>query len=61
MQPVAQPPPKPLLVYDGDCGFCKLWIARWREITADRIDYAPLQEAAARFPEVPREAFEHAV
>ena len=21
---VAQPPAKPLLVYDGDCGFCKL-------------------------------------
>ncbi len=58
---VAQPPPQPLLVYDGDCGFCKLWIARWREITAGRIDYAPLQETAARFPEVPRRAFEHAV
>ncbi len=58
---VAAPPPKPLLVYDGDCGFCKLWIARWREITAGRIDYEPLQEAAARFPEVPRADFEHAV
>ncbi len=58
---VANPPPKPLLVYDGDCGFCKLWIARWQEITAGRIDYAPLQEAATRFPEVPRAAFEHAV
>ncbi len=58
---VAAPPPKPLLVYDGDCGFCKLWVARWREITAERIDYAPLQETAARFPEVPRAAFERAV
>ncbi len=58
---VAAPPPKPLLVYDGDCGFCKLWIARWREITAGRVDYAPLQEAAARFPEIPRADFEQAV
>ena len=58
---VAEPPSKPLLVYDGDCGFCKLWIARWREITAERVDYAPLQEAAARFPEVPRAEFERAV
>ena len=58
---VAAPPSKPLLVYDGDCGFCKLWIARWREITAGGIDYASLQEMAARFPEVPRAAFEHAV
>ncbi len=58
---VAQPPSKALLVYDGDCGFCKLWIARWREITGDALDYEPLQEAAVRFPEVPRKDFEHAV
>ncbi len=58
---VAVPPSRPLLVYDGDCGFCKLWIARWREITAGRVDYAPLQEAAEHFPEVPRAAFERAV
>ncbi len=58
---VASPPSKPLLVYDGDCGFCKLWIARWREETGDAVEYQPLQEAAARFPEVPREEFERAV
>ncbi len=58
---VANPPSKTLMVYDGDCGFCKLWIARWREITAGAVDYEPLQEAAPRFPEVPRAEFEHAV
>ena len=49
------------MVYDGDCGFCKLWIARWREITAGAVDYESLQEVAARFPEVPRAEFQHAV
>ena len=58
---VANPPSKTLLVYDGDCGFCKLWIARWREITAGAVDYEELQDAAVRFPEVPRAAFENAV
>ena len=58
---VANPPSKTLMVYDGDCGFCKLWIARWRETTAGAVDYEPLQEAAARFPEVPRAEFERAV
>ena len=58
---VANPPSKALLVYDGDCGFCKLWIARWREITAGAVDYEELQEVAARFPEVPRAEFEDAV
>ena len=24
---------KPLMVYDGDCHFCRRWIARWNEIT----------------------------
>src|SRR5690348_7408747 len=58
---VSNPPPKPLLVYDGDCAFCKLWVARWQEETGDAVDYAPLQQAAARFPQVPREEFERAV
>jgi len=58
---VAHPPSKPLMVYDDDCRFCKLWIARWREITAGAVEYEPLQDSAARFPEVPRADFERAV
>ncbi|MGI8956706.1 MAG: lipase maturation factor family protein [Chthoniobacterales bacterium] len=58
---VANPPAKPLLVYDGDCGFCKLWLARWQEETGGAVESQPLQQAAARFPEVPREEFERAV
>ena len=49
------------MVYDGDCKFCKLWIERWREITAGAVDYEPFQEVADRFPEIPREEFQHAV
>lgn len=52
---------KPLLVYDGDCSFCRKWIERWKKITRDRIDYAPYQEVAGEFPNVPREEFEKAV
>ena len=52
---------KPLLVYDGDCGFCRLWIDRWRVLTGDRVRYAPFQEVAGEFPEIPREAFARAV
>jgi lipase maturation factor 1 len=49
---VAAPPDKPLLLYDGECGFCKLWIARWKTATGGLVDYAPSQEAAERFPEI---------
>ena len=60
---VAQPPQKPLLVYDGDCGFCTLWINRWRCATGDLVDYSPSQEPhiAERFPEIPRVAFDSSV
>lgn len=51
----------PLLVYDGDCNFCRLWIDRWRAITVDRVDYAPFQQVAAQFPEIPREQFARSV
>ena len=50
---VSNPLPRPLLIWDGDCDFCRLWIERWREITAGDVDYITSQEAAKRFPEVP--------
>src|SRR5213079_640866 len=58
---VSNPPPKPLMIWDGDCYFCKRWVERWREITAGKVDYATYQEAAARFPEIPVEQFKRAV
>jgi lipase maturation factor 1 len=58
---ISNRPPKPLMIWDGECHFCKRWIERWREITAGKVDYATYQEAAARFPEIPVEQFKRAV
>src|SRR5712692_10008101 len=58
---VAAPPGKPLLIFDGECGFCRWWIERWKSITGGRLDYAPSQDVATRFPEIPGEAFEGSV
>ncbi len=58
---VSNPPPKPLMIWDGECHFCKRWIERWREITAGKVDYATYQEAAAQFPEIPIAQFKRAV
>jgi lipase maturation factor 1 len=60
---VATPPSKPLLVFDGDCNFCTLWVRRWQQLTGDRVDYLPAQDPAiiAQFPEIPRQLFETAV
>ncbi|MEN3368026.1 MAG: hypothetical protein V7609_169 [Verrucomicrobiota bacterium] len=58
---VRDAPSKPLMLFDGNCHFCRRWIERWREMTGDAVEYAPFQEAAERFPEIPREAFKEAV
>jgi predicted DCC family thiol-disulfide oxidoreductase YuxK len=58
---VGNPPPKPLMIWDGECHFCKRWIERWREVTAGKVDYKTYQEAADRFPEISVERFKRAV
>jgi predicted DCC family thiol-disulfide oxidoreductase YuxK len=58
---VRDAPSKPLLIFDGNCHFCRRWIERWREMTGGAVEYAPFQEAAERFPEIPRKSFEQAV
>src|SRR6266700_4144300 len=54
---VSNPPPKPLLVWDGDCDFCRLWIERWRRMTMGKVDYTTYQKATDRFPEIPPDEF----
>src|SRR5213080_1977259 len=58
---VTNPPPESLMIWDGECHFCRRWIERWREITAGEVEYAPYQEIADRFPEIPREQFQRSV
>jgi predicted DCC family thiol-disulfide oxidoreductase YuxK len=58
---VAKPPATPLVLFDGDCQFCRRWIARWKEMTGDAVDYQSFQEAGSRFPEIPRENFAEAL
>jgi lipase maturation factor 1 len=53
--------PRPLLVYDGTCGFCRRWIERWKLITGERVEYAAYQDVAASHPEIPLARFAAAV
>lgn len=52
---------KPTLIYDGDCGFCRAAIERWREATGARIEYGPSQDLGARFPDLDPAEFDAAV
>jgi len=60
---IASPPAKPLMIYDGDCNFCKFWIIRWQRATAGRVDYIASQDprVAQQFPELLPEQFAQAV
>src|SRR5579862_9735355 len=35
----------PLVLYDGNCGFCRIWIQYWNQMTGNQLDYAPAHEA----------------
>jgi predicted DCC family thiol-disulfide oxidoreductase YuxK len=52
---------RPVLVYDGDCGFCRRWVLRWRALTAGRADFVAFQDAASRWRDIPRARFTEAV
>jgi lipase maturation factor 1 len=52
---------KQLLIFDGDCPFCRTWIEYWKTLTGDRVEYAPYQEVGERFPQVSDEEFRAAV
>ena len=60
---VANPPDKPLMFYDGECRFCCFWVERWKVWTAGKVAFVASQDerATARFPEIPREAYDEAV
>jgi predicted DCC family thiol-disulfide oxidoreductase YuxK len=52
---------RPVVLYDGQCGFCKRHIERWRALSGDAVEYLPFQENAEQFPQVAREQLERAV
>ncbi|HVA66001.1 MAG TPA: lipase maturation factor family protein [Elusimicrobiota bacterium] len=52
---------RPVLVFDGDCGFCRRWVWRWQSLTGDKVEYASYQSAGARFPQIAPERFSGAV
>jgi len=53
--------PKPVLIYDGRCGFCRIWLDYGRRIAGDRIEYLASQDVGDRFPQIPREAYAQSV
>jgi lipase maturation factor 1 len=53
--------PKPVLIYDGRCGFCRIWLDYWHQLIGDRIEYLASQDVGDRFPQIPGEAYSQSV
>ena len=54
------PQNKPVLIWDGHCGFCKYWVTRWKNMTGDALDYRTFQDASEDFPDIPLKEFKKA-
>ncbi len=54
-------PEKPVLLFDGTCGFCKLWVERWKSIARGKTGFAPSREAGEDYPQVDPAQFEKSV
>ncbi|PYX18441.1 MAG: hypothetical protein DMG82_28525 [Acidobacteria bacterium] len=46
---------RPLLIFDGDCGFCREWVEYWKRLTDKRVRYAAFQEVGEQFPQMSRD------
>jgi predicted DCC family thiol-disulfide oxidoreductase YuxK len=52
--PLPNPIGLPVLIYDGDCGFCRYWLARVRRHVGERMEYIAFQDPQVplRFPDL---------
>jgi len=54
------PKEKPILVWDGECGFCKFWVIRLQKRTKDKIDFKTFQEVGGLLKDIPLKEFKKA-
>lgn len=45
----------PVMLYDGDCGFCMKWIEKWRRATGEFVAYESYQKGLVHFPQLTEE------
>lgn len=51
----------PVLVYDGECGFCAYWVRYWKRLTGPNVRYEKFQEVAGDYPAVSRDEFARSI
>ena len=52
---------KPVLIYDGQCGFCRLWLEYIQALLGDSVEWLPSQQIGNRFLKIDRDEFKRTV
>ncbi|MBI3317833.1 MAG: DUF393 domain-containing protein [Candidatus Omnitrophica bacterium] len=52
---------RPLLLYDGECGFCRRWALRWQGRVGEKVELSPYQDHLKEFPRISPEEFHASV
>ncbi len=50
-----------MLLYDGRCDICREWVGYWQQLTGDKVNYRPYQEAADDYPDIAVEDLDAAI
>ncbi|GIS73353.1 MAG: hypothetical protein CM1200mP10_29300 [Candidatus Neomarinimicrobiota bacterium] len=59
--PVPFNPPRPILVWDGECNFCRLCAERFDSHIENKVDLIPYQSLHKKWPQAPAEDYVSAV
>lgn len=49
------------MAWDGNCGFCRYWVIKWKIMTGEKIRYQPFQEVHREFPDIELKYFQQAI
>jgi predicted DCC family thiol-disulfide oxidoreductase YuxK len=52
---------KALMIWDGECQFCRGWINRWKQSMGRKIDFLTSQEIGHHFWEISEDSYQKAV
>lgn len=52
---------KPVLVYDGKCGLCKMCVHYAMAATGEKVAYEPFQKAAKKYTKIPLKTFKKSI
>ena len=55
------PESKPVMAWDGKCGFCHYWVLKWKLLTGYRVDYIPYQKIHKDYPDIGIRYFNQAI